>query len=283
MDYDFKHCKLCRQTSAEPLYQLSDSNVYCCKQCDFHFLDQLDSASDSAPEKNLSAASRRYIETRSDEGAHLHPSRFALLQNLAGTSPLKLLDIGAGLGQFQLLANRHGYETFGIEPSSLRRQYAREAFALELSDQLVDSDHWQTHYPEFFDLITLWDVIEHVNFPRETCAAALRLLKPGGILLLDTPSRNVLPYRLSDLTYRLSRGSISLFLPGFYSALPFGHKQIFTPKQLGSLLQELGLEIIHQAKAYPHQHKKDKIIMAAVKPPRSADQAINCPPLTSIT
>ena len=266
MDDNFNRCKLCRQPSAHPAYRLNDSIVYACSECDFHFLNRLDTGPGSSEQVGvLSEEARQYIEMRADEGAHLHPNRLHLVEKLAQPSHSTLLDIGAGLGQFQLLAEEHGYKTSGIEPSSLRRQYALERFSLQLSGQLVDSDEWQNNYAGYFDLMTLWDVIEHVNFPLETLKASLKLLKPGGIILLDTPSRTVLPYRLSEMAYRLSFGKVSLFLPGFYSTSPFGHKQIFTPTQLTNLLQDLGLRIIHQAKSYTNTRKGDKIILAAIK------------------
>lgn len=177
-----------------------------------------------------------------------------------------MLDIGAGLGQFQLLLNKLGFETYGIEPSVLRRQYALEEFSLQLSEELVDSCYWQEAYPEYFDVITLWDVIEHVNFPRETIASAVKLLKPGGYICLDTPSREVLSYRISQTVYRWSRGHISLFLTNFYSHAPYGHKQIFTFSQLADLVRELGLNIEYKALSYGNKPERgNKIILAARK------------------
>lgn len=265
--YDFKRCKLCGQLSAGPAYHLGDCIVYCCHNCDFHYLDQLDTISAlSRTNSRLTDQSRRYIEVRSAESARLHPARLELLRRINPSLNSRLLDIGAGLGQFQLLLDKLGFETHGIEPSELRRQYAREKFSLQLSEKLVDNRYWQENYREYFDVITLWDVIEHVNFPRETMENAARLLKPGGLMFLDTPSREALPYRLSQTGYRLSRGKISLFLPGFYSTAPYGHKQIFTRAQLAGLFQQLALNIVYKAQSYGSKPDRgDKIILAARK------------------
>jgi 2-polyprenyl-6-hydroxyphenyl methylase/3-demethylubiquinone-9 3-methyltransferase len=236
--------------------------LYACADCDFHFIDRLDVSEER--DRPLTDSARSYIAMRENESAALHPARLELVCRFAGNAS-KVLDIGAGIGQFQLLAAERGLACRGIEPSRLRSRYALETFGLELSNQLVDSDYWQRNFHHHFDAVTLWDVIEHVNFPRETVAAALNLLRPGGVLLLDTPSRDVAPYRLSHWLGRLSGGRISLFLPGFYSAAPFGHKQIFRPGQMTGLLAELGLEIIHRAGGYGHPGKGNKIILAALK------------------
>lgn len=260
--YDFSRCKLCGKLLAQPTYRLAGHWIYACSDCDFHFLDQLDSVIEK--EKKLTNSSRRYIEIRAGEGAALHPARLALLQNHSRNTG-DLLDIGAGIGQFQQLATAQGYTCCAIEPSPLRRQYAAEKFNLKLSPQLINDNYWQKDDRNYFDAITFWDVIEHVNFPRETLSAAVKVLKPGGVILLDTPSRNVLAYRISEKIYRLSDGKISGFLSSFYSAAPYGHKQIFTPKQLIDLLCELGLSITGQQKSYKIPTKGNRIILVAQK------------------
>ena len=268
MEYDFKLCKLCRQTS-RPLYRLHAETIYCCTGCDFHYLDRLDDI--PALQRNaqpLTKRARRYIESRADESSRLHPSRLSFLNQFIATTDVQLLDIGAGLGQFQRLAQQQGIKACGIEPSGPRRRYAAETFGLQLHGETIETSFWQDNYRDFFDVITLWDVIEHVNFPRETLELALNLLKPGGLLLLDTPSRDTFPYRLSQAAYRISGGKLSLFLPSFYSAAPYGHKQIFTPAQLNALLAELGLDILCRQQSYGARPQRgDKLVLAARKQP----------------
>jgi 2-polyprenyl-3-methyl-5-hydroxy-6-metoxy-1,4-benzoquinol methylase len=261
--YDFCRCKLCGQHSAHPTFPLAESTVYACRNCNFHFLDHLDKTDEKY--KQLTESSRHYIETREKDNFALHPARLELVKRCADPDATKLLDIGAGIGQFQRLASQYGFNCRGIEPSSLRRQYAEEKWGLQLNKELVESNDWQIHYCRAFDVITLWDVIEHVNFPRETLEAAAKLLKPGGILLLDTPSRLVPAYKISQCVSRLGGGLINLFLSHFYSTAPYGHKQIFTPQQLINLLNVLGFRITILQKSYTTPKKGNKIILAAVK------------------
>jgi 2-polyprenyl-6-hydroxyphenyl methylase/3-demethylubiquinone-9 3-methyltransferase len=150
------------------------------------------------------------------------------------------LDIGAGLGQFVRLIQQQGATSLGIEPSPLRRAYALEAYGLHLNPQLANDGYWQAGYPQAFDLITLWDVIEHVDDPRSTLAAAAALLRPGGLICLDTPDRDVFSYRLSQVVNRLSSGTLPMFFSHFYSPVRYGHKQIFTRRQITDLLRSCG-------------------------------------------
>ncbi|MDA3902975.1 MAG: class I SAM-dependent methyltransferase [Desulfuromusa sp.] len=265
--YNFKRCKLCREIAAEPAYDLGDSTIYVCRNCDFHFLSQLDCLSEKTTEEGqLNETSRRYIESRMDENSPLLQNRLNFVKRQLDLSQCKTLDIGAGLGQFQLLLNGCGAKVKGIEPSSLRRAYALEKFAVNLHSELVDHDYWQTGFVQYFDLITLWDVIEHVDFPRETLESAFKLLKPGGMLFLDTPSREVLSYQLSQQLYRFSAGKISLFLPSFYSTVRYGHKQIFTQQQLSGLIESCGLGIVFSTDSDTNKlFSSHKIILAGRK------------------
>ena len=266
-EYNFKRCKLCKELSAEPTYHLTDSTIYCCRKCDFHFLNRLDWPP-SPPDKTIKLDHKRrtYIESRLDENAHLHLNRLKCVQHHFNLSGCQALDIGAGLGQFQRLLEAQGAEAIGIEPSMIRRDYTLEAFGITLRPELVDADYWQKGFHRYFDLITLWDVIEHVDFPRETLAAASKLLKPGGMLFLDTPSREVLSYRLSQWYYQLFPGKVGLFLPSFYSTARYGHKQIFTRQQLAELFKSVDLQIIFSARSYTGKpFSSSKIILAGRK------------------
>ena len=266
-EYNFRRCKLCAEMAAEPTYDLNDSTIYTCRNCDFHFLNRLDShAKKNSNTIQLDKKSLEYIESRIDESFCLHQKRMEFVQSHIDLFGSKVLDIGAGLGQLQLLLNTQGAESQGIEPSDIRRKYAKEKFEINLHHELVDSHYWQSGFVQYFDMITLWDVIEHVNFPRETLESAIQLLKPGGMLFLDTPSRNVLPYKLSQKIYHFSAGKMSLFLPSFYSAARYGHKQVFTLKQLIKLFNSIGLEIAFSAHSYTNRFfSNNKIILAARK------------------
>lgn len=262
----FNHCKLCGRDASTPTWRLDKDAIYRCPHCDFHFLNQLDGNPD-AEDVRLSTAGRHYIESRVAEGEHLQPLRLRLVQQHCSIENAMTLDIGAGLGQFVRLMQQQGATSQGIEPSALRRAYALESSGLKLNHRLADDEYWQTGYPRAFDLITLWDVIEHVDDPRATLAAAANLLKPGGIICLDTPDREVFSYRLSQVVNRLSRGTLPLFFSQFYSTVRYGHKQIFTRRQLTALLQDCGLDPVPiDLEGQSKRAFSRKIVLAARKP-----------------
>jgi SAM-dependent methyltransferase len=109
---------------------------------------------------------------------HLKP-----LERIAGPPAGRpLLDVGCYTGVFVEIADKHGWQASGIEPSRWAVQEAQTRGLRVVQGTLQDAA-----LPEAaFDVITLWDVIEHVMDPRGTVESAYRLLKPGGLIVLHT-------------------------------------------------------------------------------------------------
>ncbi len=265
----FSGCKLCGSPSALPVYRLATYTIYACPLCNFHFSDIVDQHPPGDSEQKLSSKDRNYLAMREDEGTPHHLARLRLLDRFSNlTNQTKLLDIGAGIGTFQnLVKENFSSVCHGIEPSRLRREYARDRYSLHLHGESIESSYWQEHYANYFDTICLWDVIEHVNDPALTIGMACKLLKPGGLLALETPDRRSISYRLSECAYRLSRGRCSLYLATHYSSLAYGHKQIFTRANLTRLCHSNGLQFSYLSSSYSkgNRRKGQKIIMLATK------------------
>ncbi|HKL49461.1 MAG TPA: class I SAM-dependent methyltransferase [Desulfuromonadales bacterium] len=245
--YDFRRCKLCGSWSAAPLYRLSRSTVYACSLCDFHAVDLLDplpGQDTPGGRRTLDERSAKYMEERMKEVDPLLPLRLKLLREHSSPQGARCLDIGAGTGQFMERIIGEGGSVRGLEPSGLRREFAWRKYGFRLLEETIESFSDRQEQAACFDMATLWDVIEHVNFPLETLQGAIRILKPGGFLFIDTPSRDSVAYRLSEWAYRLSGGKSPLFLETFYPPVPYGHKQIFRPRQLVLLAEQVGFEVV---------------------------------------
>jgi 2-polyprenyl-3-methyl-5-hydroxy-6-metoxy-1,4-benzoquinol methylase len=93
----------------------------------------------------------------------------------------KLLDIGAGTGDFLVVANNDGWQTIGTEPSEKAKGIAINKgvkFAESLSSLENNS----------FDVITMWHVLEHVPNLEEYIIELKRLLKPSGTIIIAVPN-----------------------------------------------------------------------------------------------
>ncbi|OCB69538.1 methyltransferase [Flavobacterium piscis] len=93
----------------------------------------------------------------------------------------RILDIGAGTGDFLLTAKNDGWETVGVEPSDRAKNIAIQkgiSFVNEISDLENNS----------FDVITMWHVLEHVPNLELQIQELKRLLKPTGTLIVAVPN-----------------------------------------------------------------------------------------------
>jgi 2-polyprenyl-3-methyl-5-hydroxy-6-metoxy-1,4-benzoquinol methylase len=96
----------------------------------------------------------------------------------------KLLDIGCGNGTFLILAHEAGWDVTGIDPDPKAVDAARQRGL----DVAVGSLQLYAGMSNCFDAITLSHVIEHLHQPDQMIQMVYRLLKPGGIVFIDTPN-----------------------------------------------------------------------------------------------
>lgn len=106
----------------------------------------------------------------------------------------RLLDFGSGLGFFlKAMAEHEEWETFGCEISPGAVQFARETLAIRnVSCGRLENMNFQSGS---FDLITMWDVLEHLSEPRLVLSRCHDLLKEGGRLFIRTPNVAVALFR----------------------------------------------------------------------------------------
>lgn len=107
---------------------------------------------------------------------------------------LKLLEVGCGSGHFLSEARKAGFEVQGIEISPHAAKIAGEKIGLEAVS--VGSLETVAFKAESFDICVLIDVIEHLREPAKALRTINRLLKPGGVLFLVTPSTDSLSFKV---------------------------------------------------------------------------------------
>jgi 2-polyprenyl-3-methyl-5-hydroxy-6-metoxy-1,4-benzoquinol methylase len=231
-------------------YKLKNANVYVSKG-GYHFIDYLDPVSGISPEidvAQLTSEESSYIETQLQANSQRFAHQADVLKQYLSLQNAKVLDIGCGGGLFLSLLKREGAQGIGIELSDSRAYYAATKHSLEIHKRPIESEFWQKGYEGYFDAVTLWDVIEHVNYPFQTLQSAAKVLKKGGLLFIDTPCRDSFYHQVGELTYRLSGGRFPTFLNAMYSSHLFGHKQIFSTREMKELFKSCGLEVIQLQK-----------------------------------
>lgn len=96
----------------------------------------------------------------------------------------RLLDIGTAAGAFVAAARARGWQAEGCEPNKWLAEWGARHYGLTIRQGSVFD---QDYEDGSFDVVTLWDVIEHTLEPREMLERCFRLLRPGGVLVVNYP------------------------------------------------------------------------------------------------
>ena len=131
-----------------------------------------------------------YVNSEDSGHDSQHPMRvrsfYMALRRLRRQLPApgaKVLDIGTAGGAFLEAAAKFGYDAHGMEPSRDLVTRGQER-GLQIEQGTIEQHGFE---PGSFDMVSLWDVIEHLPEPREALVEVKRLLKPGGVLLINYP------------------------------------------------------------------------------------------------
>jgi 2-polyprenyl-3-methyl-5-hydroxy-6-metoxy-1,4-benzoquinol methylase len=130
----------------------------------------------------------------------------------------KLLEIGCARGEFLRVA-REAFDVYGVEPNPELAESASEVAPVHRD--VIEHTPWSR-----FDVVASFHVIEHVDSPASFIRAAAEKLKPGGLMVIETPNINALPYKILKARWRQ-------FIPEHYF--------FFDPKSMARLLSDQGL------------------------------------------
>ncbi|MDP3963535.1 MAG: class I SAM-dependent methyltransferase [bacterium] len=147
-----------------------------------------------------------------------------LLKGYAGGTQT-LLDVGAATGYFVALARQNGWDASGIELSSHAVEIAHKKNIPVTQGALVSAALGGS-----YDVVTLWDVIEHVPDPDQNLDVVFRLLKPGGVAAFITPKADAWWARLMG--------------PRWHLLVPPEHLACFTTSAMRIMLARHGLDVV---------------------------------------
>lgn len=228
-------CSVCSSEQGLLLFELSGYAVSRCDRCSHVFVSSsiaagaLDGAYGRAYYDSGGAADcvgyedyLRDIDTRT-RGFR---DRLAQIERYVGTRG-HLLDYGCAVGLMVKAAADAGWTAVGYERSDWAAQYGRDTFGLDIVRGDGES------IPQFegrFHVVTMWDVLEHLEHPREVLESVAGWLKPGGLLALNTVNSSSLGARLAGAHWR--------------HLAPPHHLQFFSRASLERLLQDCGFDVI---------------------------------------
>lgn len=205
-----------------------------CRTCDFYYVDSLLAEAKELEHFHYANAATYPGMEASDAGSIRE--RLALLEPYISRG--KLLDVGAGKGEFVLGAARAGWDAMGVEPSGDLARHGRSIGANIRTGRLDE----QSQLPlAGFKAITLVHVLEHVPDPTLFLKSLLPFLSPSGVVFVEVPNCDSMLLRVIDLSYRLSGRGWSARLSPFHP--PF-HRWGYTRKSLAYALRQSGYQVL---------------------------------------
>lgn len=224
-------CPLCG-TKAAAAFTKQGFDIWRCPQCDLRFVHPT-----PPPEETARVYSAGYFSgavggfgyTNYDQDKLAMRRFFETVLDILGAlgpRPGRLLDVGAATGFFLKLAQAHGWTAEGVEISSYAAGEA-ERSGLRVVRGTVESARFSA---ESFDAVTLLDVLEHVASPAAALKECRRILKPGGLILVNTP----------DTASWWAR----FFGQYWHAYCPPEHLSYFNPENLSRLFETSGFRVL---------------------------------------
>ncbi len=242
-----KLCNLCNGTNNEVMFdhKFLMSPVIKCKNCGLVWVDpsnqnelikdfQSHRERSEAYSKNVGLALdrlnvRREVEIGEMENRRINfADRINRINNVWNKSRegTILLEIGCGEGLFLEQARNFGFDVIGIEPNKTTSMYAKDHLGLDVQTATLAEAEVQN---DSIDIVVMFHVIEHLLDPNYEISKTGNLLKKAGLLVIETPNINSLPYKLM-------RGKWRQFIPDHY--------WFFSEKTISSLLNKHGFKVL---------------------------------------
>jgi 2-polyprenyl-3-methyl-5-hydroxy-6-metoxy-1,4-benzoquinol methylase len=190
-------CPICGSARVRPYCEKDGAAYHACRDCRVLFQahapdrDAMLGYADSEYDGGLY---QEYVDAHAMKIAHFRARMAWMRPHLGlgsgapgsgGAEPRRLLDVGCACGYFLEVAVDEGFEVQGLEFSPNAIAAARPDIRAKILNARVDS--LDAHHDARYDVITAFDILEHLDKPLEFLAQARRLLRPGGHLVISTP------------------------------------------------------------------------------------------------
>ncbi|MFH0731769.1 MAG: class I SAM-dependent methyltransferase [Candidatus Omnitrophota bacterium] len=182
----------------------------------------------------------------------------------------RMLDIGCGAGFLLSAAAAKGWDAKGIELNKFFADFARERLKINVIGETAEKVDLE---PDYFDVITMWDSLEHLLDPYLVLSKAHRWLKKGGYIFINTPDINSILAKIFKSKW------------WFIESM---HLYYFNPQMINMYFKKIGFEYLQKkshiqtlklcylaSKIKPYSKPAYKTINAVIRFMRLADLNIS--------
>lgn len=235
-------CPLCKSNNSKLMYNLPVRdlqkgkyttdifNIYRCGKCGIGFIDPMPTDEDLKKYYSTSEDSKEFMQENYMSTGDIQSKGWnRALDVIEAKIPSKgkILDVGCGPGWLLDAAIKRGWDCYGNDVSDIFCDFTIK----KLNLQVQNCDFLDINYPkDFFNVITMFDFIEHVKNPKQILNMANDLLIDNGLLVIATADIGSLCARFYGLHWR--------------QIIPIGHIFYFNKKSMINMLHECGFKII---------------------------------------
>lgn len=178
-------CPVCLSLDTHRYCSKDSSEYFACRQCQAlfqHPIPDRHAMLQYAEKEYAAGVYGEYVGAREMKLAHF-AARMDLMRPRVRQGAL--LDVGCSCGYFMEVALREGFDVRGLEFS----QNAIDAASPEVRSRIIRTsvNELSGEHEQAYDVITAFDIIEHLERPIEFLRQARRLLRPGGAIVISTP------------------------------------------------------------------------------------------------
>lgn len=228
MELEKTKCPICELSNEKLIFEILEIRLVECQKCGLIYLN---------PRIKKEDIMKYYPHTYYSKGNKIKKiledwlTRMSNLRRFLTIYQYKragrILDLGCGTGKFLERFNPKHWLRYGVEPNPVGYEIAVSKSGFKIcSEELIDC-----HFPSFyFDVVTAWNVLEHIHNPRETLTEVKRILKEKGIFILSTPNVGGFGFKITKEHW-------------FHLDFP-RHFYLFNRFTLEKLLNLVGLKIV---------------------------------------
>jgi 2-polyprenyl-3-methyl-5-hydroxy-6-metoxy-1,4-benzoquinol methylase len=228
-----QNCPLCGCVGGKKIFGTFDLFYIACPDCGCAYVEKfpVDPSDIYSDEEYEQIAASSYLDNVDYRKERFGVERINLVKNNIKKNPndAKLLDVGCGTGWFLDVAKENGFNVCGIEFGEHLAKATEKRLGIKVYTEALSS----FEKTEVFDIITMFDVIEHVKDPRKLLESMYDHLVSGGIGVLFTPN-------LDSFAIQTLKEHSSL-------VCPCDHTFLFNEKSLRKTGEQIGFEVIYSA------------------------------------
>jgi 2-polyprenyl-3-methyl-5-hydroxy-6-metoxy-1,4-benzoquinol methylase len=219
-------CDLCGSQESMFLLEKSGARYTQCTACKFIFTNPRSDDVSEENENDFTRSLHRYVEKGySPKWQRIYQKKIRRFEKWRSTG--QFLEIGCNVGALLHMARHSGWQVTGIEPVSACAHYGIHQHALHIIPSTLEQAGLVANT---YDVVYANAVFEHLPSPRSVLREIHRVLRPGGVLFLDTVNYDSFTREFIGTGWKL--------------IAPNGHLSLFSPATLRRFCEEAGLKVI---------------------------------------